>query len=688
MIINKKKFNGIYNGEDVEKETAMYLKQLRDYREDGEYYLKETLKRKRLTVPEGFDVSRKSEAYHNYSDDKKEKIELFWMEVFRRMGSGHDGMSGYMWTYYNFGWLKTKRGRTKVKYRRNDNDIFWLMDACARGDNERYDGYFGSGIIEIGRRRLGKTSRVGGKIYHDMVFESHIDIIVTSKTEEDAADQIIGQKLMFFFDNLPSRLRPSVLHRPSGLLHLGEKLPDPNNKRGYRIGGRNTRVFSKASRPEASEGNTINSWYADEIGKTDNFEDTLLMIYPALADEEGYNIEGFRYLTGVSGDMGKFPDAERIWKNAEDYGLVRWFSPGWYGVYCDEYGNEDVERFVREELTKRNKIINNKALTPSEKDKALRTRQQQYPFTVEESFLGGALGKFDGARINEQLVRLDDHPVEVYSGNIDWEIDKLIAKMTPTPGGKVIFIEPPKNGCKYIMGIDAYGLKQTDEGSKGAAWVFKLANKSLSPLEEEHLLGRLRETYKSEDRLKIHLELGNLPVAYYEDAPRNPKKFADKAAALAVYYEKFGNGQTGKFNDKVMILVETQPSIIFDYLLEHHKARVFPAPIRPDRIPTRNDLFNKWGIDMKGFWAEKRLGELSHYIEKNCDKIYFTDLLNKMLSYDPEMKRHKYDIVDSLGVALILSVDPRIKQFCDDTKRLDEEDRADVESMFNYKRGD
>lgn len=688
MIISKRKFDGVYNGENIEAETKKYLHQLSEYMElpEGEYYKKETKVRKRLVVPEGYDVPADSDAYYGYSVEKQQKVELFWGEVRRRMRDGYDGMSGYMWTYFNFGWLKAKSGRIVVKYRRNDNDIFWLMDACARHDNQRYSGYFGSGIIEIGRRRLGKTSRIGGKIYHDMVFEKDIDIIVTSKTEADAADQIINQKLMFFFDRLPYRLRPSVLHRPLGLLHLGKKVSDPGNKKGFRIGGKNTRVFSRASRPEASEGNTINSWYADEIGKTAGFEDTLLMIYPALADEDGYKIEGFRYLTGVSGDMADFPDAERIWKSAEDFGLIRWFSPGWYGVYCDEDGNEDVEKFVREELTKRHKILTNKSLTPAERDKKIRTRQQQYPLTVEESYLGSSTGKFDTDRINAQIVRLEDNPIEMMSGDIDWDIPGSTVKMTPNIAGKVSFIEPPKSGCKYIIGVDAYGLKQTDEGSKGAAWVFKLRNSNLSPIDQDHILGELSRTSNAEKRMKLHLELGHLPVAYYEDAPRNPKQFADKVAALARYYEKFGNGKTNMFRDKVMILTETQPSIIFDYLLEHHSSRVMRSPLRPDKVATKNDLYNKYGLDMKGFWAEKRLGEISSYIENFCDRIYFPLFLNKSLTYDPEKKRNKYDIVDSFGVSLIMISDPRIKAL---TVEPDAGDSLidHVAPMFTYRRG-
>jgi len=52
IIKSNKPFNGIYNGEDVEKELELYMLQLMDYT-DGIPYVKETRKRTRIEIPEG-----------------------------------------------------------------------------------------------------------------------------------------------------------------------------------------------------------------------------------------------------------------------------------------------------------------------------------------------------------------------------------------------------------------------------------------------------------------------------------------------------------------------------------------------------------------------------------------------------------------------------------------------------------
>lgn len=672
MIIDgKRKFDGIYNGNDVDRELEMYLNQLQDYSNGRPFpFEKETNQYSRVIIPDGYDVPRPKKGtkdwqhadYWRYSKKKQAQIEEFWRYMYMGMLDGYESMSGMMFGFYNFGWMKGSGGIHQVDWRRNDNELLWLIDSCVNGDNQFFEGNHKKGVIEIGKRRSGKSAKIGYAILHWLTTRLGIDIVVTSKTEDDAADVIIGQKVQFMYDNFPIRLKPKIYRRNRGLLHLGDKI---RTAAGFSVGGVNSRVFANASRPESTEGQTLFAWIADEIGKTKDFQHILDMNLPALMGKDGYNREGFCYLTGVAGDMSKFPGAKNVWNQAESYGLIRWFSPAWSGVYCDKYGNEDIVRTVREELMKRNQILKNRSLTPSERDIKIRRRQQQFPLTVEESFLDIGGGRFDTIKINTQIGLLENDPIEVYSGTVEWEVPKLKAKMTPSISGKVLYIEPPKPGCKYIMGIDAYSLKQTDEGSSGAAWVFKTKNTDISPLEEEHLIASYREEMTMKKKLEIMLRLGHLPVACYVDKPKNPKTFADRAAALGNWYERLGNGGGGtKYGEKVMILTETQPSIIFDYLMETYPSRVMNAPLRPDKKPTRNDLFNKFGLDMKGYWAEKRLGEISHYIDKYYTRLFFMKLLEKLNTYNPEVTRYKHDLVDAFGVVLIMMSDPRIKEWC------------------------
>lgn len=658
MIIDKP-FDGIYDGIDVEKELAAYLKQLNDYC-GGHPYIAETRRRKKIKIPEGYNIpihGDNATTFRQLPLEKQKKISKFWEREDRRMRNGYEGMCGLQYSYYNHGKLrggKTREGETQ--YRRNDNEFFHLVEACIYGDNDYFKGFLHKGILEVGRRRSGKSSKIGQIVLELLRRHKDVDILVTSKTEDDADRVIIGDKVQYMYQKMPLPLKPSELKTNNGELYLAKRSKDEAGNTILK--GRNSRVFSTASKPEGGEGSTIIAWIHDEGPKTPKFMAMFLQVIEALNDADGWQREGFFYGTGVAGDFDKFgTDYITIWNSAPNYQLIRWFTPMWVGLEKDEFGNENIELAVRKELTERHSILNNKSLRAYDRELQIRSRQQKFPLTVQEAFLSGSGNLFDVKKINQRKQSLIDDPVHYHVGDMEWASELKGMKATfcgNELGGRVTVLEPPQSGGKYGVDIDCYGVSQIGEGSDGVAIVFKYKNTLIDPIARERTITKVQEAKTNADILEAHLMLGHLPVAIYQDRPKDPKVFADRTIMLGIWYSQVAQNAV-----PVKFLPETQPSTIFDYMLTNYPHLLMPSPLRPDKVPTRMDLMKK-GIDMKGYWAEKRLEMLQHYFEHYLSYIYFMEILEKAPTYDPDDRRNKHDIIDALGISLIRATDPRI----------------------------
>ena len=220
---------------------------------------------------------------------------------------------------------------------------------------------------------------------------SDIDVIVTSKTEEDAKRVLISEKLQFIYQHLPTPLKPTILSTSMSTFHLGKREKDESDN--TIITGRNSKVVAKSPKPEALEGGTLWAWICDEIGKIANLYDLYSLTNPALFDANGLKREGLVILTGVAGDMEKFSDVLTLWKSAKEEQLTRIFSPGWTSLFIDEFGEEDVEAAVKFILSKRHEVIKNKTLSASKRETRLVDLQQQFPQTIVTGKQRGPSGR-------------------------------------------------------------------------------------------------------------------------------------------------------------------------------------------------------------------------------------------------------------------------------------------------------
>ena len=592
------------------------------------------------------------------------------------MVEGEGYVAPLEYSYFNYCRFYGGRGDGKAKFRRNDNEFFWLIDACMRGDNDYFQGIEKKGVLEVGRRRSGKSAKIGWAQCEWLRQHKNISIVLTHKNEKDGT-KFLFEKVHFPYENLPVPIKPSSMKVAQDKLHLGKIGKDTAGNRV--VEGRNTKIVVKPSKATAIEGETLFAWCHDEFGKTKDLLYLVDMTLPALNDEEGFHREGFVYIGGVAGDFGDFPDAQKLWDGADQYDLVRWFSPGWYGRCCDEFGNENVEQGVREILTLRHKIFIDKSMTAADKQDRFYKHIQQFPLTVEEAFLGIDSKGFNAEYLKAQQNALLNSPVEVYGFNVNWKHKGVLAQAVPNQlEGKVRVIEPPMPGCKYIAGSDPHGTKIVGTGSDGVLWIFKLRDNSLSPLEREHLEHSLINEPDMNKKMKVHLKLGHIPVAYYLDNGLT-SEFAETSAAICNWYQ-LGSNQ----KQPVKILIEVQPSPVFDYLLLHYPKMLMNSPIKPNKPPSARDLA-RLGLKPDAYWVERKFAELEHFVNFLCDKIYFLVLLDCLLKYNPENQKTKFDMVDALGVVLIMAADPRIKEWNSKMEKVEELEEFNS-SILGYRR--
>lgn len=683
MII-KGRFNGIYYGEDVEAELKHYMEHLKNYCGEDILIGKEVHKYKKVVPNSDWNIplvdndGNATEDLLSLPKDEQQKCIAFWTREMKRVRKGYKDMCGLQYLYFNYGHLRGGRGA--IEYRRHDNAYFYLIDSCLNGANRLFPDNRGWGIIEIGRRRSGKSSKFGNFIVWMLSLYKEIEMLLVSKSEDDA-QKILNDKARHIYNNLPMPLKPSLLSSSKDHMHIGFNAKD---KAGNKIvKGRDTTIHVKPCIPEAVEGTTPMAVLVDEIGKIPKLDQAVNLWLPALADAEGLDREGLILLTGVSGDMNKFPGASELWKSADGYKFIRWFSAGWCGLNCDEFGNEDVEAAVRRILIDRHDVLNDPNMSPGLKDMKLRDLQAQYPLTIQESFQSADTGgKFNEKNINLQLALMEDEPFDLFRYDIKWEVPGLRAKAIPNQvGGKIFVLEPPIFGAKYIAGVDAYAFRQTEIGSDGVIWIFKMENTSLNEMERENLMLQLMEVKTLKEKMAIHLKLGHLPVAFYKDRMPDASIFADRCAAISNWYW-CGSGQ----DKPVQMLVDRNPSNILDYLTKNFLEYLMNSPLKAD-IPVfkQKKQLSMYGVDYAGgYWSEKRYSLIGHYTTHYCDRIYFEDMLKNMLKYDESKQATKYDEVDAFGNVCIMFSDNRVKEW---NKAIEEEEEEfNGTGVFSFRR--
>lgn len=561
------------------------------------------------------------------------KLEQFRQQEWDRRLNGYwfynNGVPTYItglhYFYLNYWHLDTGL----PKYRDTDRRYFYFLQYCIE-DPECM------GMVEITKRRQGKTFRGGVFLYDYTSRTNNAKSGIQSKTGADARE-VFRKAVIQPFKKLPDFFVP-IFDTSKGLTPTSELRFYQTTIKGKRAKTikdekeLESAIDWKTSDAISYDGQKLHRYLGDEVGKTTEinvWERWLVTKYCHL-DDEG-RIIGKALLTTTVEDMEQGGEPfKRIWDNSNQNtktgkrtpsGLYRYFCSAAETRYYNQYGVADRDR-AETEIREERKLL-------AHDPRALSSVIRKEPIEWEEAFrIDGSKCLYNPELLNERMDRLswkdnlttrgnfvwlnsdrDTRVVFEPSKNGRWEVAKLFDKDEDsnkvTRSGGVF---SPANGLGFVMGVDPVDHSTTEDGrrSNGAGIVL-----------QKYSAARGNDIYN------------DAFVAKYAYRPESVQIFYEDMIKMAVYYG-------------CPVLFENQKIGIMHYFADRGYLPFLMW------LPERNQP----GIAASPK-THQQIAELTEdYINRNHDKVYFKDLIKDWLEFDIS-KTTKFDIAMAAGYALI-----------------------------------
>lgn len=227
-----------------------------------QYYLskippqvKNTIKYSRTSHPEKINP--------NSIEDK-----IFVIEEIRRCVEGFNGMSGKLYFFYNYCFLKDPElGKIRPDYRKIAADWFqFITDHQAMHDKR--------GIVSIKRRRVGASFMAAADVLHDCIFTPFFSVGMTSRSEASARDLFKHVKMMY--QSLPEWMRPRATSSDRrDHMEFAYYVKDSSGNRIKK--GLQSSILSVAPTDTGMEGYQFGKAVFDESGKCLGINELVLM---------------------------------------------------------------------------------------------------------------------------------------------------------------------------------------------------------------------------------------------------------------------------------------------------------------------------------------------------------------------------------------------------------------------------
>ena len=388
------------------------------------------------------------------------------------------------------------------------------------------------GMIEVTKRRQGKTMRAGAFLYELTSRSKNKNAGIQSKTFEDAKDNVFAKGVVMPFKYLPDFFVP-IYDTEKGKTPKGELRFFKTNKRGAvedvfenKVELESMITFKSADK-FAYDGQKLHRYLADECGKTKNVDvyERHQVVQFCLMQEEA--IIGKALYTTTVEEMEDGGEAfKKLWDASDQNhrdgngrtqsGLYRYFMPAYRTLYYDKYGFAD-------ETQGRNYFDNaRKAL--EDDPRALASFIRKNPYTIEEAFFSEADScLYDAMKLNRQLESITwISEKELYlQGEFMWEggirDSRVIFK--ESSNGKFLVLKDvnpsdylsynqvkefgtkkaPLDKNKFKIGCDPFdhSITISNKRSDGAAYVYR-AFDALSDLSETFVVEYLNRPDKAE----------------------------------------------------------------------------------------------------------------------------------------------------------------------------------------------
>lgn len=522
---------------------------------------------------------------------KNDTERISWeKEQIKRCRFGYNGMTGKMYFWFNFCYIKNlSGGKIAPEFRNCDNH--WYSDVeSAKQSNE--------GIVCVKRRRAGFSWKAAADALHDAMFNPFFVVGMNSKTERDSVH--LFSKIVFIYDNLPLFLRAKVGSKRGMKLqfHINDK--DENGNKVKK--GLQSEINVVPPTDSAYEGLMLGKWICDEAGKIPNLPQIWSYTEDCLMEETVRR--GQPIIFGTSGDISKDGmGLMGMWENSDVYKLRRFFFGGWMGLFVDEYGNDRVEDCVRW-------IVYERKRRESLPGKYYSDFLQRYPLTPEEAFnqyTESGIG--DLKLINKQMASLVENPVKKKRGFFEMSESGNVL-FSVSPHGKSIMYEDPEVGAVYVSGCDP--ADHDDAGADSSDLSFHIVKK------HSGLVGP-----------KIVFE--------YVDRPDNLIEYYNQVYYALLYY------------NKTKCLVERNRYRMISHFTENNWQSVLatsPQGLTRLFATKSNTIGVHMSVDIKNYMK----GVIADYIKSYSELIPSRELLQEFIDFGAR----NTDRVFSFGLALIL----------------------------------
>lgn len=399
--------------------------------------------------------------------------------------------------------------------------IFW-MDYCYLDtglpmykDKDRRYFYFlqeaindpaSYGIIEITKRRDGKSWRAAAAMFEEISKAVNAHGGIQSKNDQDASD-FYWNHLVYIWKKMALWMQP--LHSNQDRAPKGELWMEANTGQGVDQLELRSHFDYRPAKPLAYDGKRLKFYVSDEEGKLELYDayERWMKVKPTLRDHLGDVIGKSIHTTTVEdGGVYGMTRFKKLW-DASDYhkkndngetesGLWRLFQPAYDGLVLDPYGFSDIKA-GKKKLEESRKIMN-------KGDSSFYEEVRKNPFNIKEAFTINA-GKcpFDKDILARRVQVFFNGNPYIRTGDFVWKngVPDTEVVFIENPNGRfnVSYLPPehrrnmkeirsrftfPGNADMFVAGGDTFNFDQTEgEGSKGGGAVFML----LDPLKEHYM---------------------------------------------------------------------------------------------------------------------------------------------------------------------------------------------------------
>jgi hypothetical protein len=607
------------------------------------------------------EIMKKEDEYEKKRKDNDEpfydeKLEEYKKQEWDRRLNGYWFMNNGKPTYLTgshymyLQWFQIDIGYPRFRF--PDLEYFYFLQYVIEDPNCM-------GMIEITKRRFGKTFRGGLFLYEYVTRTRMTNAGIQSKTGADGK-KVFAKAVISPFKKLPRFFRPeydmSLGITPKSEIRFqqtnirGKKAEDGLDKEEL-----GSMIDFQSADTIAYDGQKLHRYFSDEWAKTTevNIYDRHEVVRYCLLDDEGKIIGKALYSSTVEKietERNGIQDAARnLWNDSNQLnreengrtpsGLYRFFMSADRAKNFDIYGYPDIERNIKEILADRESVKHN--------IRALSKRIKKEARTIEEAFSEDSDDCiFNSQNINEQIAYLRQNPTQRFrylhfyrdldTQKVKWrDVDPNKTELC----WKVLVLPPAGEDNKYIMngtsrmptragvgviGVDGYSNTQggKEYGSKLSGWFFikyDAMNPENTGVFGGHIYGRPNEKEDMYNQILLCSEYMSFPT-YFEFVSDD-------------YYTYFKN--RGRLA----------------YLGRFPKNTIDPIKLKSGKIDRH------FGFPTTEFALTKQNDAMTTYIEHHCNKIYYEELLEDLLKFRP-YKRTPSDRTVSAMITLVSSLEP------------------------------